>query len=127
MKGIDLPFVFLRSAKKATKVRGKPVNRFHVAWRTACKAAGLEGRLFHDLRWSAARNMDRTGVSRHVAVQITGHKTESMYRRYNIVNDADVKAALEKTADYLDSLPMKTREDVQLSPAPVAGDLHVCP
>ena len=70
--------------------------------------------------------MDRTGVSRHVAVQITGHKTESMYRRYNIVNDADVKA-LEKTADYLDSLPMKTREDVQLSPAPVAGDLHVCP
>jgi len=71
--------------------------------------------------------MDRTGVSRHVAVQITGHKTESMYRRYNIVNDADVKAALEKTADYLDSLPMKTREDVQLSPAPVAGDLHVCP
>jgi hypothetical protein len=42
--------------------------------------------------------MDRAGVSRHVAMQITGHKTEAMYRRYNIVNDADVKAALEKTA-----------------------------
>ncbi len=43
--------------------------------------------------------MDRAGASRHVAMQITGHKTEAMYRRYNIVNDADVKAALEKTAD----------------------------
>jgi len=53
--------------------------------------------------------MDRAGASRHVAMQITGHKTEAMYRRYNIVNDADVKAALEKTADYLDSLPTKTR------------------
>jgi hypothetical protein len=53
--------------------------------------------------------MDRTGASRHVTVQTSGHKTESMYGRYTIVNDADVKAALEKTADYLDSLPMKTR------------------
>jgi integrase len=93
VKGVDLPYVFVRSAKKATKAKGKPVNRFHVAWRTACKAAGLEGRIFHDLRRSAARNMDRAGVSRHVAMQITGHKTESMYRRYNIVNDADTASA----------------------------------
>jgi hypothetical protein len=40
-----------------------------------------------DLRRSAARNMDRAGVSRHVAMQITRHKTEAMYRRYNIVNN----------------------------------------
>jgi hypothetical protein len=53
--------------------------------------------------------MDRAGVSRHVAMQITGHKTESMSRRYNIVNDADIAAGLEKTADDLDSLPAKTR------------------
>jgi len=70
--------------------------------------------------------MDRTGVSRHVAVQITGHKTESMYRRYNIVNDADVKAALEKTADYLDSLPVKTRGSKQVCAACGDGELHVC-
>jgi hypothetical protein len=40
-------------------------------------------------------------------MQITGHKTEAMYRRY-IVNDADITAAMKKTADYLDSLPTKT-------------------
>ena len=51
------------------------------------KEAGLDGRLFHDLRRSAARNMDRAGVSRHVAMQIPGHKTEAMYRRYSIVSE----------------------------------------
>ena len=109
--GIDSPYVFVRSAGKvrAVKSKGRPVDDFSAVWRRACEAAGVKGRLFHDLRRSAARNMDRAGVSRHVAMQITGHKTEAMYRRYNIVNDADVKAALEKTADYLDSLPTKSR------------------
>ena len=67
------------------------------------KEAGLDGRLFHDLRRSAARNMDRAGVSRHVAMQITGHKTEAMYRGYNIVSEQDIRAALVKTQTYLDT------------------------
>ena len=67
------------------------------------KEAGLDGRLFHDLRRSAARNMDRAGVSRHVAMQITGHKTEAMYRRYSIVSEQDIRAALVKTQTYLDT------------------------
>ena len=45
--------------------------------------------------------MDRAGVSRHVAMQITGHKTEAMYRRYNIVREQDIRAALVKTQTYL--------------------------
>ncbi len=49
--------------------------------------------------------MDRAGVSRHVAMQITGHKTESMYRRYNIVSDDDLRTATRKTQSYLDTLP----------------------
>ena len=49
--------------------------------------------------------MDRAGVSRHVAMQITGHKTESMYRRYNIVGDADLRTAMRRTRQYLDTLP----------------------
>ena len=47
--------------------------------------------------------MDRAGVSRHVAMQITGHKTETMYRRYNIVSEQDIRAALVKTQTYLDT------------------------
>jgi integrase len=109
--GLDSPYVFVRSAGSVRRTRLKtwPVADFRTAWATACKAAGLEGRLFHDLRRSAARNMDRAGVSRHVAMQITGHKTESMYRRYNIVVDDDIRAALAKTQDYLDKLPAKGR------------------
>jgi integrase len=109
--GVDSPFVFVRSTGRVqnTRARGKPVDDITGVWRTACKAAGLEGRIFHDLRRSAARNMDRAGVSRHVAMQITGHKTESMYRRYNIVTESDIRAALAKTQDYLNTLPAKSR------------------
>jgi len=103
--GHDLPYVFVRASAKVrnTRARGRPVDDFGVAWRRACKEAGLAGRLFHDLRRSAARNMDRAGVSRHVAMQITGHKTEAMYRRYNIVSESDIRAALVKTQAYLET------------------------
>jgi integrase len=103
--GHDLPYVFVRASAKVrnTRARGRQVDDFGVVWRRACKEAGLEGRLFHDLRRSAARNMDRAGVSRHVAMQITGHKTEAMYRRYNIVSEQDIRAALIKTQTYLEA------------------------
>ena len=63
-------------------------------------------RLSGSRRSSAARNMDRAGVSRHIAMQITGHKTEAMYKRYNIVSDDDLRTAMRKTQQsYLDTLP----------------------
>jgi integrase len=55
------------------------------AWMTACKKAGLRGLLPQDLRRSAVRNLERSGVSRSVAMKLTGHKTEAVYRRYAIV------------------------------------------
>ncbi len=54
------------------------------------------GRIFHDLRRSAARNLIRSGVQRSVAMKITGHKTEAMFNRYDIVDESDLRAAMEK-------------------------------
>jgi integrase len=68
------------------------------AWKVACKAAGVAGRIPHDFRRTAVRNLERAGVSRSVAMKITGHRTEAVYRRYAIVNDADLREAVTRLA-----------------------------
>jgi integrase len=75
---------------------GKPIRNFRAAWQSACKAAGCPGRIPHDLRRTAVRNLDQAGVSQTVAMQITGHKTASVYRRYRIVSTHDLRQALSK-------------------------------
>ncbi len=70
---------------------------FRRPWKAACTRAGVAGTLFHDLRRSAVRNMDRAGVSQLDAMAITGHKTLSVYRRYRIVDEADIGEALART------------------------------
>jgi site-specific recombinase XerD len=61
------------------------------------KTAKRPALLFHDLRRSAVRNLVDAGVDQRVAMAITGHRTISVFQRYRIVNDDDVRAALEKT------------------------------
>jgi len=81
---------------------GRPIGDFRKAWETACDNAGVPGLHFHDLRRSAARNMDRTGrVSPAVAMKITGHATDSMWRRYRIVDEDDIERALRATEEYV--------------------------
>jgi len=60
---------------------------------SACKAAGVPGRILHDFRRTAVRNLERAGVSRSAAMAMVGHKTESIYRRYAIVEDIRVTDA----------------------------------
>lgn len=58
------------------------------------------GRIFHDLRRTAARNMVAAGVPPQVAMTITGHRTDAMFRRYAIVSEEQKREALAKTQAY---------------------------
>lgn len=91
---------------------GAAIGRFDKSWKSAIWRAAhnkrgpmselvrpqLLGRIPHDLRRTAVRNLERAGVPRSVAMKLTGHKTEAVYRRYAIVAEADLRDGVEKLA-----------------------------
>jgi integrase len=79
-----------------TRGSGDPVRDFRGSWDALIAAAKLPGLLFHDLRRSAVRNMIRRGVPQKTAQKISGHKTDSVFNRYNIVSQADIADAARK-------------------------------
>jgi integrase len=58
---------------------------FTKAWRQARAKSGIS-RIPHDLRRTAVRNLERASVPRAAAMRMVGHKTESIYKRYSIVD-----------------------------------------
>ena len=87
-RGRIVPCVFHRN--------GKPIRDFRGAWEAACTAAGCPGRILHDFRRTAVRNLERDGVSRSAAMAMVGHKTEAIYRRYAIVDAGALRDAAAK-------------------------------
>jgi integrase len=71
---------------------GEHIKSFRKAWASACARAGVAGLLFHDLRRSAVRNMERAGIPRKTAMAISGHKSEAIYLRYAMSNDRDARS-----------------------------------
>ena len=89
----DNPYVFFGKGKYA-------VCRDLDGWEEACKAAGREGLLFHDLRRSAVRNLKRAGVHEKIAMDISGHRTRAIFDRYDIVDEDDLTQAGAKAEAY---------------------------
>ena len=79
-----------------TRKKNKPVKGFRRIWKTVCENAGRPDLLFHDLRRSGVRNLIRAGVYQSVAMKISGHRTNSVFERYNIIDDADLAEAARK-------------------------------
>ncbi len=108
------PLVFSRTKGRGVPNRGVAVAEFRKSWKAACLAAGKPDALFHDFRRTAVRNMVRAGVPRKVAMLISGHKTESVFERYNITDDQDLADALRKTQAYVDQLPREREESGEI-------------
>ncbi len=96
--GQIVPWVFVRlvADERGGEKRPRRIVAFNKAWRAATIAAGCPGRIPHDLRRTAVRNMVRRGVPERVAMQLTGHKTRSVFERYNIVSDGDLRTAADR-------------------------------
>ena len=101
---LDCPFIFHRN--------GKQMGEFRKVWHRACEEAGVKGKLFHDLRRSAVRNMVRAGVNPDIARQISGHRTPAIFSRYNIISEADPRQAIDQASNYIASLPVKSNVHV---------------
>jgi len=79
-----------------TRPNGKPIRNFRKLWANACAFADCPGLLFHDLRRTAARNLRRAGVAEGLIMRIGGWKTRSVFERYNIITQTDIKDAMSK-------------------------------
>jgi integrase len=79
-----------------TRENGEPVRDLRGTWTALTDEAKLPGLLLHDFRRSAVRNMIRRGVPQKTAREISGHKTDSVFNRYNIVSEADLQDAARK-------------------------------
>lgn len=88
--------------------KGKPIKRISRTFRTAVKAAGVEGFRFHDLRHCAATNLRRAGIDTATAMNIVGHQSEKMWKRYNAIQEADLVKAAQALHGYLQAADLNT-------------------
>ena len=108
-RGRIIPHVF--------HIDGQPIGSFRTVWRSAVKKAGLPGLRPHDLRRSAAREFVRTVTSESVAMALLGHRTRSMFDRYNITSTQDLAEAIVTAipGDQLQISYMARRKVVELN------------
>jgi integrase len=74
---------------------GKPWQDVQGAAERAREKAGLQGIWVHDLRRSFVTLSRRSGLPESVVARFSGHRTAAVFKRYNIVEEQDLKAAVQ--------------------------------
>ena len=87
--------------------KGQRIHEFRKAWRAACRKAGYTRTLLHDLRRSGVRAMVRAGVPESVAMRISGHVTATVFKRYDITSDQDLRGARDRQSQFRHSQTAK--------------------
>ena len=109
----DLRALFVNRRKGAEfcfEKDGMRIDSFKRSWRTALKRAGLPANfVFHGLRYCAVSNLTSAGVPQVVAQKISGHATASIFKRYNLVAEADLAEAGRKVTAYVENGEKKGR------------------
>jgi integrase len=77
---------------------GKPIKDFRKAWALACGRSGVVGKVPHDFRRTAVRNLERAGIPRSAAMAMVGHRTESIYQCYKVTDETMLKESAAKLA-----------------------------
>ena len=100
-----------------TRADGRPLVKAQLpaTWKAAAQRAGLGPLTPHDCRRSAVRNLVRAGISQHVAMAWTGHKTASVFHRYDITSGSDLERAAEKLTAYVEAESAKQSKVVPLA------------
>jgi len=99
-KSRELKMLF-NSFHYVSQKKGDQIKDFRGAWKKACKDAGIEGKLFHDFRRTAARNLIRSGKQETLAMKIRGRKTRSVFESCNITSQEGIQQAAKRQAEYL--------------------------
>lgn len=110
----DCPWVIHHNGRKNVS--------HYKAWEKATEKVGLKGLIFHDLRRSAVRNLSRAGIPMTIAMQISGHRTDAVYRRYDIPVDQDLIDAKDKLSNYLQVQAKTIKKPLKLVSEGVEGD-----
>jgi integrase len=84
--------------ERGGKKFARPITSLMKSFKSACRKAGCPGRTPHDLRRTAVRDFVRNDVPQTIAMRLTGHKTDAVFRRYDIVSEDDMRVAAQQLA-----------------------------
>lgn len=82
-------------------LNGKPIKSIRECFKKAVEKSGIEDFVFHDYRHTCITNWRRAGVDYLTIMKMSGHKTVSCFKRYNTIDEQDLKTALGKVDNYL--------------------------